>query len=137
MRYMKWIGLAAAVLLIVSCFMPWVFIESRNIMVSGIDATGTSFGKPGYFHFLMTGIFLLFGFMQKVGAKRANLLIAALNLGWAIRNYFIISACQGGDCPVKKTGIYLMLLASILMMVAALFPDMKLVEEKPPPELRS
>jgi hypothetical protein len=125
MRYMKWIGLAAALLLIVSCFSPWVFIESRNITVSGIDTTGTNFGKPGYFHFIMTGFFLLFNFVQKVGFKRANLLIAALNLGWAIRNYFIISVCMGGDCPIKKTGIYLMLLASILMMLSALFPDMK------------
>jgi hypothetical protein len=141
MRYMKWIGPAAAALLIVSCFSPWVFIESRNITVSGIDTTGTNFGRPGYFHFLMIGFFLLFSFIQKVGFKRANLLITALNLGWAIRNYFIISACLGGDCPVKKTGIYLMLLASILMMISALFPDMKLpqipTKEKPPPELRS
>ena len=130
MRYMKWIGIAAALLLIVSCFTPWVFIESRNITVSGMDAGGTNFGKPGYFHLLMTGFFLLFSFIQKVGFKRANLLITALNLGWAIRNYFVISACQGGDCPVKRTGIYLMLLASILMLISALFPDMKLPEEK-------
>jgi hypothetical protein len=130
MRYMKWIGLAAAVLLIVSCFIPWVFIEARNITVSGMDATGTNFGKPGYFHLLMTVLFLFCSFIQKIGAKRTNLLITALNLGWAIRNYFIITACQGGDCPEKKTGIFLILLASILMMVSALFPDMKLSEQK-------
>ena len=130
MRYMKWIGLAAAALLIISCFIPWVFIESRIITVSGVDATGTNFGKPGYFHLLLTALFLICTFIQRTGAKRSNLLIAALNLGWAIRNYFIISACQGGDCPVKKTGIYMMLLASALMMVSALFPDMKLPEEK-------
>ena len=104
MRYMKWIGLAAALLLIVSCFIPWVFIEARNIMVSGMDAKGTNFGKPGYFHLLMTVIFLVCTFIQRTGAKRTNLVITALNLGWAIRNYYIITACQGGDCPEKKTG---------------------------------
>ena len=130
MRYMKWIGLLAAALLIVSCFIPWVFIESRIITVTGVDSTGTNFGKPGYFHLLLTAIFLICTFIQRTGAKRTNLLITALNLGWAIRNYFIISACQGGDCPVKKTGIYMMLLASVLMMVSALFPDIKLKEEK-------
>jgi hypothetical protein len=130
MRYMKWIGLAAAILLVVSCFSPWVFIESRNITVSGIDATGTNFGKPGYFHLLMTALFLICTFIQRVGAKRTNLLITALNLGWAIRNYFIITICQAGECPEKKMGIYLLLLASILMLVSALFPDMKLKEEK-------
>jgi hypothetical protein len=127
---MKWIGLAAAVLMIVSCFSPWVFIESRNITISGIDATGTNFGKPGYFHLLMTAFFLLCTFIQRLWAKRTNLLITALNIGWAIRNYFIITACMGGDCPVKKAGIYMMLLASTLMMVSALFPDMKLPGEK-------
>ena len=130
MRHIKWIGLAAAILLIVSCFTPWVFIESRNITVSGIDATGTNFGKPGYLNLFLTLLFLGFHFIPKVWAKRANLLVTALNLGWAIRNYFIISACMGGDCPVKKTGIYMMILASVLMMVSALFPDMTLPEEK-------
>ena len=59
MRYLKWIGLAAAVLLVVSCFTPWIFIQSANITVSGIDTTGTNFCKPGYFHFVLAGLFLL------------------------------------------------------------------------------
>jgi hypothetical protein len=58
MRYMKWIGLAAGVLLIVSCFSPWVVIESRQITISGIDATGTNFGKPGYLHLLFAILFV-------------------------------------------------------------------------------
>jgi hypothetical protein len=130
MRWMKWIGEAAALLLIFSCFIPWVFIESKNITVTGIDATGTSFGKPGYFHLLMSILFLLFNFIPKVWARRSNLLVAALNIAWAVRNYFLISACQMGDCPAKKSGIYLILITSLLMMAAALFPDMKLPEEK-------
>jgi hypothetical protein len=51
-------------------------------------------------------------------------------MAWAIRNYFIISACHGGDCPEKHNGIYLVLLASLLMLVSALFPDIKLPEQK-------
>ena len=130
MRWMKWIGLAAAGLLIISCFIPWVFIESKNITVTGIDAAGTSFGKPGYFHLMMSIIFLLFSFIPKVWAKRSNLLVTALNIAWAVRNYFLITACQMGDCPAKKPGIYFILLASLVMMTAALFPDMKLPEDR-------
>ncbi len=130
MRYLKWIGLAAAVVLAVSCFTPWVFIESGNITVSGVDATGTNYGKPGYFHFLMIAFFLFFTFMPRVWAKRANLLITALNLGWATRNYFIIASCEVGECPVKKVGLFLVLFSSILMLVSALFPDTKLKEQK-------
>ncbi len=130
MRVMKWIGFIAAVVLIVSCFQPWVFIESKNITVSGIDSTGTSFGKPGYFHFLMIAFFLFFHFIPRVWAKRSNLLIVALNLAWAIRNYILISSCQMGECPVKKTAIYLLIPLSVLMLAAALFPDIDLERNK-------
>ena len=130
MRWMKWTGVASCLLLITSCFLPWVFIEFKNITVSGIEATGTNFGKPGYFHFIMSFIFLLFTFTPKVWAKRSNLLITALNLGWAIRNYFIISACEMGECPIKKMGIYILIPASVVMLASAMFPDVKLKEEK-------
>lgn len=127
---MKWLGIASVFLLIISCFIPWVVIESKNITVSGMDAAGTNFGKPGYFHLAMSLFFLLFTFIQKIWAKRSNLLVTALNLGWAIRNYFIISACEMGDCPLKKTGIYTIILASLLMLVSSMFPDMKLPQKK-------
>ena len=91
MRYLKWLGLAAALLLIITCFIPWVIIPSKNIVVSGTAAIGTNFGKPGYFNLVMVTFFIFFTLVPRVWAKRANLLVVALNLGWAIRNYFIIS----------------------------------------------
>lgn len=130
MRWMKWAGLAAVTLLIISCFLTWVVITSKNITVSGIDATGTSFGKPGYFHFFFSFFFILFTLIPRIWAKRVNLLVTAMNMAWAIRNYFIISACRGGECPEKHNGIYLILLASLLMLVSALFPDIKLPKQK-------
>jgi hypothetical protein len=125
---MKWIGLLAALASISACFMPWVFIESKNITVSGIDSTGTSFGKPGYFHFVLAAFYLFFHFTNRIWAKRLNLLVSVLNVGWAVRNYFLISACAGGECPEKKVGLYLVLVSSVLMLVAALLPQMKLPE---------
>src|SRR5882672_7789911 len=116
MRWMKWTGVIASLLLIVSCFIPWVFIELKNLTVTGVDAIGTNFGKPGYFHLIMSFFFLVFSFIPRVWAKRSNLLITALNLGWAIRNYFIISACEMGECPVKKAGIIILIPASLLML---------------------
>ena len=129
---MKWVGLAAALVLFISCFLPWVFIESRNITVTGTETAGTRFGKPAYFHFVLLAFFIFFHFIPRVWAKRANLLIVALNIGWAVRNFFIVSACQGGDCPVKEAGIWLVLLSSILLLISALFPDMKISEQERP-----
>ena len=53
MKYTKWIGLAGAALLVIASFMPWVTIQSQQLVVSGVDATGTNYGKPAYFHFLL------------------------------------------------------------------------------------
>lgn len=126
---MKWIGLLAVLLLVYSCFIPWVIIPSQNIIVSGVDSTGTNFGKPGYAHFVLGFFFIVFHFIPKLWAKRINLLIVALNIAWAIRNYFIISMCRGGECPEKQIGLWLVLAASALLLIAALFPDIQLKKE--------
>ena len=130
MRYMKWIGLLGIILLVVSCFLPWVIITSQNITVTGVDSTGTNFGKPGYAHFVLGFFFIILHFIPKLWAKRLNLIIVALNIAWAVRNYFIISMCREGECPEKQIGLWLVITASILMLLAALFPDVKLKEEK-------
>ena len=126
---MKWIGLLAVLLLVYSCFIPWVIIPSQNIIVSGVDSTGTNFGKPGYAHFVLGFFFTVFHFFPKLWAKRCNLLVVALNIAWAVRNYFIISMCREGECPEKQIGLWLVLSGSVLMLFAALFPDIKLKGE--------
>ena len=130
MRFLKWAGLTAALLLVGSCFLPWVIIASQNIIVTGVDSTGTNFGKPGYAHFVLGFFFIIFHIIPKLWAKRCNLLIVALNIAWAVRNYFIISMCREGECPEKQIGLWLVIIASVLILFAALFPDIKLKEEK-------
>jgi hypothetical protein len=127
---MKWIGLLGTLALVIACFFPWVFIESKNITVSGVESTGTSFGKPGYFHFILAAIYILFTLTPRIWAKRMNLLVSALNIGWTVRNYLLISACAGGECPEKKTALYIILIASIIMLMSALTPKMKLNDPK-------
>jgi hypothetical protein len=127
---MKWVGLAAAILMIASCYIKWAFIASKNILITGVDSTGTTLGKPGYLHLILTSFFIVFNLVPRVWAKRANLLVAALNMAWAVRNYFIVTTCSGGECPEKLSGIYLILAAAFLMLLASLFPDIKLKEEQ-------
>ena len=130
MKWMKWIGLAAAILLVVSCFITWVVIPSKNIVVTGVSAEGTNYGRPGYFNLLMTSFFVILTFIPRIWAKRLNLLATALNFAWTLRNYFVITACMAGECPQKHSGIYLLMLASAVLLVSSLFPDMKLPDEK-------
>jgi uncharacterized membrane protein len=125
MRYSKWIGLLAGIVYIGTCFLPWVIIQSKQIEVTGLRSEGTNFGSPGYLGIVLSVIFLVFNFTPRVWAKRMNLAVVALQVGWAVRNYYILSVCRI-ECPEKQTGLYLQLVAAILMLVAALFPDMKI-----------
>jgi hypothetical protein len=127
---MKWIGLLATIALAIACFFPWVFIDSKNITVTGIASAGTNFGKPGYFHFFLSAFYLILNFIPRVWAKRFNILVATLNIAWAVRNYLLISACSGGECPEKKAGLYIVLISSIVMLLAALTPNVKLEKQK-------
>jgi hypothetical protein len=120
----KWVGVASGLLLVIACFMTWVYIVSREITVTGVNATGTTLGKPGYFHLLMVVFFIPFTLIPKIWAKRANLLVTALNLAWAFRNFLVVPACSGGECPEKHAGLYLSLVASILMLLTAMLPDL-------------
>ena len=131
---MKWIGIAAAILLVISCFTTWVIIPSKNLVVTGVDAPGTNYGRPGYFNLLMTLFFVIFTLIPRIWAKRMNLLVAALNLAWTVRNYFIITACLAGECPEKHSGIFLLIVASVGMLVSSLFPDVRLPDQTSVPD---
>ena len=106
--------------------MPWVIVPSRNIVISGVSAEGTNFGKPGYLNIILSIFFIVFTLIPRLWAKRANLVVVALNIAWAIRNYLLLSACRGGDCPEKQAGLYLLIFSSLFILVSGLFPDLRL-----------
>lgn len=130
MRNLKWAGLLAGALLLLACLSPWVYIESRQWTISGIDTKGTNFGKPAYLHLILLPLFIGFTLIRRIWAKRFNLLVGAINMAWAFRNYLETTGCSGGECPEKEWGIFLLLGSAFLMLISTFFPDM-------PPTARS
>ncbi|MER3465650.1 MAG: hypothetical protein C4329_15795 [Chitinophagaceae bacterium] len=123
MQPFRWFGLIAAIILIVACYLPWATIPIGNVIVTGMQTEGTGFGKPGIMHIALSAIFILFLLVNKNWSKRANLLIIALNTGWALRNMIIIPACHMGACPKIHIGFYTTLIAAILVFVSGLLVD--------------
>ena len=115
--------LLAVIGLVIACFLPWMTIESKNLTITGMNTTGTLYGKPGYFHFLWSGTYLLFLLINKVWSKRAAVGAAAFNIAWALRNFLLLPACQMGDCPVREVGLYVLLIASFIMFLAPLLNE--------------
>lgn len=128
MKYSNYLGAAAALALIAFCFVPWVYIQSIQTTVTGFDAGATNFGRPGALHIIFAVFSILLFLLHKVWAKRTNLFIAAFNFTWSIRNYIVITMCQMGECPEKKSGIYAVIFLSFFMLLMALFPKMDVAD---------
>ena len=120
MQWMKWFSVVAAIALIASCFMTWVIVPGKEIFISGIDASGTSFGKPGYLNLVLGALFIVLTLVPRLWAKRVNIFVATINLAWTVRNYLLLSRCEAGECPEKQTALYIFLIAGIAMFAGAL-----------------
>ena len=123
MRLKILLSVLAIALLVIGCFLPWMTIESKGITITGLDTKGTLYGKPAYFHFLWAGLLLSFLMLNKIWSKRAAVGVVAFNLAWAARNFLLIPACQMGECPVRKEGLYLLLAGAVLMFVIPFLPE--------------
>ncbi len=131
MKYSKWIGFAAAITVLLVCYLPWVYVPSVQLEIAGMFASGKhNFGKPGLMNMVCTtGAAILF-LLPRVWAKRTNIFFCGFNVAWAVRNYIMLSRCYGGDCPEKKIGLYLLVAAAALMLLMSFLPDIAIKEEK-------
>ena len=59
-----------------------------------------------------------------------NVFIAAINFAWAIRNYILLTTCQAGECPEKRAGLYLLLIATFIIQLMVFFPKIALPKQK-------
>jgi len=130
------VGLFACLLLVVSCFLPWMYFADSNITTeaqrtfTGFTTYQNQYGKPGKLLSLIAIVVFVLMLLPKIWAKRANLFIAALGVGYAIKTFVLFTSCYNAYCPEKRAGIYIMLLSTILLLVTAVFPDLKLEKEK-------
>jgi hypothetical protein len=73
----------------------------------------------------MAAIATIFYIVPKLWAKRWNMIVCCILLGFAIRTFIIFGTCYRGICPEKQFGIWLMLGSCIVMLLATLLPDLK------------
>ena len=124
MKWIKWISIVAAIILIASCFFPWVIIESKNITVTGMDVAGLAYGHYGYFLIPLAIIFITLQIINKIWAKRLNVAIGALIITISFACIWIFR-CEYGECPQKQMGFYIMFASSVMVFIGSLLPDIK------------
>jgi hypothetical protein len=130
MKYSNYLGVIACITLIAACFLPWAHIASIQSTLTGFATPKTSFGKPGLLHTIVASISIVLFLIPTIWAKRTNVFLGAFNLAWAIRNFILLSQCELGECPEKKIGIYIALLASIVLFIMTLMPRVSIDRDK-------
>lgn len=130
MKYSNLVGVAASVCVIISCFFPWAYIPVIETMVTGFYTGNTYFGKPGILHVVFCVVAITLYLLPAIWAKRTNIFAATFNFAWALRNTLVVSRCEMGECPERKYGMYLVIGFSLIMLVMALSPRVKLPREE-------
>ena len=129
-KILHWLGLLAAVLLITACFMPWTFHADVNESFTGFYSFKNTYGKPSKFLLVVGVLGFIFVLLPKVWAKRVNLFLAALGMGYAIKTFVLFTGCYNAYCPQRLPGLYIMLISSIVLTLAAVFPNLKVAVKK-------
>jgi len=116
--------------------MPWAFYNDPSIpevpqrTFTGFYTYQNYYGKPGKFLCFFAGISLLLKLLPKVWAKRTDLFLCAIGMAYGLKAFFEYRGVYGGVLPQALPGIYLMATACLIMLIAAIFPDLKILEKK-------
>lgn len=126
LKILHWAGVAACVLLIISCFIPWAYYADIQQTFNGFYSYKNEYGRPGKFLVFIGVVTLVFMLLPKVWGKRINLFLTALGVGYTIKTYVLFTSCYNAYCPEKRLGIFLMLISSVIMLAAAIFPNLSM-----------
>lgn len=113
-------------MLIVSCFLPWAYYADLQKSFNGFFSEQNIYGKPGkaiVFIAVCSAVLIL---LDKVWAKRTLLFLVAIHIAYVIKTYALFTTCYSTICPKKEYGLYVLILASVLLTIVALFPNTKI-----------
>ena len=125
MKYSQWIGIAAALILIASCHLPWTYYPDLNKTFNGFFSENNVYGKPGKVFMYLCALSIICFALNRVWAKRVNFFLTAVIVAFAIRTFILYTGCYRGICPDKKEGIWIMAISSLVMLGMSVLPDLK------------
>lgn len=132
MKYSQWIGIAAVLLVIAGCFLPWAYFPDLGKDFTGFFSEQNRYGKPGKVLLFLGAIEIILFLIPKIWAKRANIFTAGFTLAWGFKSYLLYTACYQGICPGRRVGIFFVLGGALIAMVASLTPTLPVKDDVKP-----
>jgi hypothetical protein len=121
LKFAPYLGIAAALLLIVFCFIPWAYYPDLQQNFTGFYSKGNNYGKPGIAFIFLSICSIIFFLIARLWAKRANQFTAVLILAYALKTYLLFSSSYNTYTPEVKIGLIGVLVFSILILICSLF----------------
>jgi hypothetical protein len=125
LKYASVTGIAAALLLIIFCFLPWAYYPDLRENFTGFYSNHNYYGRPGRaFSFLAVLSIILF-LIPKIWARWTNQLIGIMLLAYAIKTYVLFSSCYNTICPVVKFALPGLMATSLIILICGLLTKTK------------
>lgn len=129
LKHSQLIGTLIAILIIILSHLPWSIVVEKHLIIGGMNAEGTNFGRPGLLNIILSVLMIILFNIPKVWAKRTNLFVGAINFAWSIRNYLLVTTCFFGECPQKLSALYFLVVTCFSAMLMTFFPKMEIEKE--------
>jgi hypothetical protein len=120
LKYAPYIGIAAALFLIICCFLSWAYYPDLQENFTGFYSKENDYGKPGRTFIFLSVVAIILFLIPKLWSRRTNQFVSVLIFAYAMKTYFIFTACYTGICPQIKAGLIGILLFSIVILVSSL-----------------
>ena len=130
MKYAPYIGILAAVIIIISCFLPWAYYPDIHETFTGLYSKENIYGRPGKTFIFLSVIIMILFLTRRLWAKRVSQVIGIVILAYAVKAYILFTSCYNGICPEKKAGIFLIMISALVILIAGLFTGVKIPEEQ-------
>jgi hypothetical protein len=128
-KIIQYIAIISCIALIATCFIPWVHYNSINETFTGFNvkrfATGVYYGRAGLIITIFTSLSLLLTLLPYSALKRINMFVCALLFAYTIRTYVLFTGSLFEGEVVKLSGIYLIIILSLVLVVCSIFPNLR------------
>lgn len=125
MKYYKFWGILGVLLVVAACFMPWAWYSDIQEHFTGFYTRENMYGKPAKVFIFLGACSLICLLVDKVWAKRTNLFLMAVQIAYLTKTYVLFTSCYAGNCPKKEYGLFILMAGTLLMVLGALFPNVR------------
>lgn len=122
-RYAKWLGLAGFILLVWACSLPWTYHADLGKHFNGYFSENNIYGRPARLLIPLAAFTVLTSFVPVLWLKFAGLLVAALNMAYALSRFLKFGSAYLGYVPEKEAGLYLMIASVSIIFLISFLPE--------------